>query len=134
MTQYATEDMIKAGILVLGILAGIIFIKRGYNKGAFDELKSLLGVLVALLCIFLILILKRSVSEQSYATAVVVIGSIVILSAGWKLTRMILGLLSGIKELPIIGTADRLVGAVLGAAECAAVFWIVFKLYERFGV
>jgi hypothetical protein len=131
MNFAVTEEVIKGAILVLGAVICILFMKNGYKKGAFNELRSLLGVVVAVICIFLILILKSAVSEHTYGTAIVVVGAIAILSAGWKLTRMILGLLSGIKELPIIGFADRLLGAALGLVECIAIVWIVFKIYER---
>ena len=134
MNFAVTEEVIKGAILVLGVVIGVLFMKNGYKKGAFDELRSLLGVAVAVICIFLILILRGAVSERTYGTAIVVIGAIAILSAGWKLTRMILGLLSGIKELPVIGFADRILGAALGLIECAAIIWIVFKIYERMHV
>ena len=134
MNLALTEEVIKGAILVFGIIICILFMKNGYKKGAFDELRSLLGVVVAVICIFLILILKSAVSEHTYGTAIVVAGGIVILSAGWKLARMIMGLLSGIKELPLIGFADRLLGAALGAVECVAIIWIVFKIYERFNL
>ena len=134
MNLALTEEVIKGAILVFGIIICILFMKNGYKKGAFDELRSLLGVVVAVICIFLILILKSAVSERTYGTAIVVAGAIVILSAGWKLARMIMGLLSGIKELPLIGFADRLLGAALGAVECVAIIWIVFKIYERFNL
>ena len=42
----------------------------------------------------------------------------------------ILGLL--FKDLPVIGLANRLLGAALGAAECAALFFVSYKLYEHF--
>ena len=41
-------------------------------------------------------------------------------------------LLSGIGDLPVIGLANRLLGAALGAAECAALFFVSYKLYEHF--
>ena len=132
MTAYFSEDTVRIIILIAGVLACIFFMRRGYEKGALAGIRSLLGILVAFACIFLIVILKNSVSEHTYSTAIVVGGAIVILSAGWKLTRMILDLLSGIKELPLIGLADRILGSILGAAECVAVFWIIYKVYERF--
>ncbi len=124
------ENLIYILIAVFAIGICYIFMKRGYRKGAFAELKSLLGVVVAVICIFLILILRNAVSEGTYGTIIVVGGAIAILSLGWKFTRMILNLLSGICELPLIGFADRLLGAVFGAVECAACIWIALKVYS----
>ncbi|MBQ8947514.1 MAG: CvpA family protein [Lachnospiraceae bacterium] len=123
-------NAVRMLIMILGVLVIILFMKNGYKKGAMRELRSLLSVLVAVICIFLILLLRTSVKEQTYSTAIVIGGAIVILSFGWKLTRMILDLLSGIRELPLIGFADKLLGAVFGAAECIGVIWIVYKLYS----
>lgn len=123
-------NIVRIVIGLLSVLVGISFMKRGYRRGAMGELRSLLGILVALVCIALIMIIRRAVSEQTYATVIVVGASLVILSAGWKLIRMILGLLDGITELPVIGFVNRLLGALMGAAECVAIIWIVYKMYS----
>ena len=124
------SNAIRMLIMILSVLVIILFMKNGYKKGALAELKSLLGVIVAVICIFLIFIIRNAVREQTYSTVIVVGAAMVILSMGWKLTRMILDLLSGIKGLPLIGFADKLLGTVFGAAECVGVIWIVYKLYS----
>ncbi len=124
------SNAIRMLIMILSVLVIILFMKNGYKKGALAELKSLLGVIVAVICIFLIFIIRNAVREQTYSTVIVVGAAMVILSMGWKLTRMILDLLSGIKGLPLIGFADKLLGAVFGAVECVGVIWIVYKLYS----
>lgn len=128
----ASTGLVKIVILILAVIVGFGFVKRGYTRGAMGEIRSLLGIAVAVVCIILILIIRQAVAEQTYSTVIVVLGAIVVISIGWKFTRMILELLSGITELPIIGFADSLLGAVMGGAECIGIIWIVYRLYSVF--
>ena len=123
------RDVIICVIALLIILGAI---KSGYKNGFAVELKKLLGIAVAVVCLVLILILKNAVSDKQYATAIVVIGAIVILSLGWKFVRMIFGLLAGLTDLPVLGWIDSLLGAIAGAIEGAAVIWIIYKIYCAF--
>lgn len=132
MTLPDSINMVQAAFIVVGLIACIFFVKSGYKRGVIDELKKLAGIVVALICIFLILVIRGAVADKQYSTVIVIGGALFILSIGWKGIRMILGLLSGIGDLPVIGLANRLLGAALGAAECAALFFVSYKLYEHF--
>ena len=132
MTLPDSINMVHAAFIVVGLISCIFFVKSGYKRGVIDELKKLAGIVVALICIFLILVIRGAVADKQYSTVIVIGGALFILSIGWKGIRMILGLLSGIGDLPVIGLANRLLGAALGAAECAALFFVSYKLYEHF--
>ncbi len=127
-----TEQIRNIILCVLAVLFFIVCIKRGYGNGLTIEIKKLLSIAVAVICILLILVLKRAVSEHQYGTVIVVAGAIVILSFGWKFIRMIIGLLSGLKELPILGSLDAILGGLAGAVEGAAVIWIIYKVFCAF--
>ena len=114
---------------VLAVLFFIVCVRRGYAAGFAKELRKLISIAVAFICLILILALRGAVKDHQYGSAIVIIGAIVILSLGWKFIRMVLGLLSGFTELPVIGTLDSLLGAVAGALECAGIIWMIVKIY-----
>lgn len=126
-------DQVRGLILcALALLMLIVCVKRGYSNGFARELRKLISIAVAIICLILIIALKGAVSDHKYSSAIVIAGAIVILSLGWKFIRMVMGLLSGLTELPILGTLDSLLGAAAGAVECVAIIWIVYKVYMTF--
>lgn len=123
-------DQVPGIILcALALLMFIICVKRGYSNGFALELRKLISIAVAIICLILIIALKGAVSDHKYSSAIVIAGAIVILSLGWKFIRMVMGLLSGLTELPILGALNSLLGAAAGAMECIAIIWIVYKVY-----
>ncbi len=124
-----TEQVRDLVLCALALLMLIVCVKRGYANGFAWELRKLISIAVAVICLILIIALKGAVSDHKYSSAIVIAGAIVILSLGWKFIRMVMGLLSGLTELPVLGTLDSLLGAVAGALECAAVIWIVYRIY-----
>ncbi|MCR5595077.1 MAG: CvpA family protein [Lachnospiraceae bacterium] len=125
-----TEQLRLVILCILAVLLLFICVKRGYSNGLAVEIKKLAGIVVALICIILIIALRGAFSDNEYGTAFVIIGAVVILSMGWKFVKMVLGLLSGLKDLPVIGWLDSLLGALIGAAECAAIIWIAMRIYR----
>ena len=125
-----TPEIRNIILCILAVLFLIVCVRRGYSNGFAREIKKLISIAVAFVCLILILALRGAFKDQQYGSAIVIAGAIVILSLGWKFVRMVLGLLSGFTELPIISTLDSLLGAVAGALECAGVIWIIYKIYE----
>ncbi len=123
-------DQVRNIILVgLALLMLIVCVKRGYSNGFALELRKLISIAVAVICLILIVALHGAFKDQKYSSAIVIAGAIVILSLGWKFIRMVMGLLSGLTELPVLGMLDSLMGALAGAVECFAVIWIIYKIY-----
>ena len=125
-----TPEIRNLILCILAVLFLIACVRRGYSNGFAKELRKLISIAVAFICLVLILALRGAVKDHQYGSAIVIVGAIIILSLGWKFIRMVLGLLSGFTELPIVSTLDSLLGAVAGALECAGVVWIIFKIYE----
>ena len=125
-----TPEIRNIILCVTAVILLVICVRRGYSNGFAKELRKLISIAVAFICLVLILALRGAFKDHQYGSAIVIAGAIVILSLGWKFIRMVLGLLSGFTELPIIGTLDSLLGAVAGALECAGVIWIIYKIYE----
>ena len=117
-------------LCILALLFVIMTVRRGYLNGFAKELRKLISIAVALVCLVLILALRGALKDHQYGTVIVIAGAIVILSLGWKFIRTVLDLLSGFTELPIVSTVDSLLGAAAGILECAGVLWIIFKIYE----
>ncbi|MBO4899033.1 MAG: CvpA family protein [Lachnospiraceae bacterium] len=125
-----TPEIRNLILCVVAALFLIVCVRRGYSNGFAKELRKLISIAVAFICLVLILALRGAFRDRQYGSAIVIAGAIVILSLGWKFVRMVLGLLSGFTELPIVSTLDSLLGAAAGALECAGVIWIIYKIYE----
>lgn len=124
---------IKIILICVAILVLLIGMRRGYRRGIIREIKALVSVIVATLCLILIILLKRAVSEHTYATVIVVAGALVILGTGWRFVKLVTSPLSGFKEIGLVRATDSLLGAVAGIAEGAALIYIALKILEIAG-
>lgn len=127
-----TQENIKLIILVVSVLVLLISVRRGIRCGVTGEISTFVSVVIATLCLVLILMLKRSMQNHSYATVIVVGGALVIIGTGWKLIRLIISPLKGFKKLGLVRTVDSILGAVAGVVEGGAFYWIAMKLYELY--
>ena len=127
-----TQENIKLIILVVSVLVSLISVRRGIRRGVTGEISTFVSVVIATLCLVLILMLKRSMQNHSYATVIVVGGALVIIGTGWKLIRLIISPLKGFKKLGLVRTVNSILGAVAGVVEGGAFYWIAMKLYELY--
>jgi len=124
-----TETTVKIVFAIIAIMVMLFCVRRGYRRGISTEIRMFVSVLVATLCLVLIITLKHAVSDHTYGTVLVVGSALVVLGMGWRLIKLILSPLSGFKELKTVRTIDRLLGAVIGAAEGVTLLWIALKIY-----
>lgn len=61
-----------------------------------------------------------------------ILAYVVTLFAVWLIIRLILGALSVFRYLPIVGTADRLLGLLLGLVQGVLIIWGLFLLLSLF--
>ena len=117
-------------VVVVSLFALIFFVKRGLRRGISGEIRSLISIAIAILCLVLILLLKRSVQNHAFASVIVVGGALIILGTGWRIIRLILSPLKGFREIGVVRGIDGLLGAVAGILEGGAFFWVAMKIYE----
>lgn len=123
-----SENITKLIIILVAILVEIYAIRRGYKRGIAAEIRAVISVAVAALCLVLIIILKNAVQERTFGTVIVIAGALMILGSGWKIVRTILGPLSGFKELRAVRAIDALLGGIAGAAEGVLLIWVMIKI------
>lgn len=114
--------------LAASALVMLLAIRRGFGRGITREIKAVVSVIIAALCLILILLLRNAVKDHTYASVIVIGGALVILAVGWKLTRLILSPLSGFKELKVVRAVDCFLGALAGAVEGGALIWAAWKI------
>ena len=61
-----------------------------------------------------------------------ILAYVVTLFVVWLIIRLILGALSVFRHLPIVGTADRLLGLLLGLIQGVLIVWTLFLVLSLF--
>lgn len=125
MTDLTRVEII---FIIASALVFLLAVKRGWRRGITREIKAVVSVIVATLCLILILLLKKAMNDHTFGSVVVIGGALVILGTGWKFLKIILSPLSGFKELGIVRAVDGFLGAIAGAVESAAIIFVVYKI------
>ena len=114
--------------LVASALVMLIAVRRGFHRGITREIKAVVSVIIATLCLILILLLRNAMKDHTYGSVVVIGGALVILATGWKLVRLILSPLAGFRELGIVKAVDSFFGGIAGVIEGGALIWVAWKI------
>ena len=119
------------------IVIALIFIWRiaaGFRKGMVQEIVSLIAMIVAGVCIFLIMgaignYLNREIGKM-IQIVIVLLGVCFV----YRLIHMLFVSLELISKLPIIKGVDKLLGAVVGCVEAALIVGILVYLLKNWGL
>lgn len=119
------------------IVIALIFIWRiaaGFRKGMVQEIVSLIAMIVAGVCIFLIMgaignYLNREIGKM-IQIVIVLLGVCFV----YRLIHTLFVSLELISKLPIIKGVDKLLGAVVGCVEAALIVGILVYLLKNWGL
>lgn len=116
-------------IVVAALAAGVVWgWKRGLIEGIVRIISSILGVVV-------LLVIAQGIYRYTKGNMVSIVITILILAIiGFiqKFVKFITNTFKLVRAIPIGKLADRLAGAVFGAAEVLCIIWVVFILIGSF--
>ena len=124
--------------IVIGVVVVCLFLWRisyGMNNGLFAEAAGLIAVIASYFAVYYVMSIAGSVIGNKYGEIIPKIGYLLVAFLVYSLMTALGKALRKVKEIPILGGLDRLLGAVLGAIEAAIIIYIVefvtgFKIFE----
>lgn len=119
------------------LIIAILFISRiiiGFRKGMVQEIASLLAMVLAGICLFLIVGAIGNYMDQEMGKLVQSIVILVIVCVLYRLLHTLFTSLELISKLPIIKWLDKLLGAVMGAIEAALIVALVVYFLKQWGL
>ena len=114
--------------IVITIVVVVLFLWRisyGTNNGLFAEAAGLIAVIAAFAAVYYIMNIAGNVMTANLGQIIPKIGYLIVAFAVYGLMTAVGNAVRNIKEIPILGGLDRLLGAVLGAIEAYLIVYIV---------
>lgn len=118
-------------------------ISYGTNNGLFAEAAGLIAVIASFATVYYMMqivgdilnIKFGDILNRNFQDIITKIGCLLIAFIVYRIMRAIGDALRGIKEVPVLGRADKFMGAILGAGEAIGIIFIVefvtgFKFFE----
>ena len=124
---------------VLLIVLGIVLLWRvsvGVKRGVVREALSLINVLFVSLVIGLVCMIMEAYHAENYMGIVVNMLIIVALSIVYSVVKLVFFPAKVITKLPVLSSADKLLGLVFGVAEALIAYWALccVLMYMDIGV
>ena len=126
--------------MVTFIFAGVIFllfiwrIHRGFANGIMQEIVNILSGVISLVCVVLIFFAVSSLTAKATSTLTVCIIGLVLLGIVFKLCNLIFQPLLALGNLSVIGGLNKLLGAVMGAAEALVLSYLLYRVLDYIGI
>ncbi|MBE5826335.1 MAG: CvpA family protein [Butyrivibrio sp.] len=114
--------------IVITVVVVCLFLWRisyGTNNGLFAEAAGLIAAIAAFAAVYYLINIAGSVLGRNFGNVIPKIGYLVIAFIIYRITTALGNALRKVKEIPILGGADRLMGAVLGGVEAFLIVRIV---------
>ena len=123
-------------LLIVLIIVLLWRVAAGMKKGIVREALALINVLFVALIIGLVCMITEAYHAANYMGIVVNILLIVALSIIYSVVKLVFFPAKIITKLPVLSSADKLLGLVFGVAEALIAFWALccVLMYMDFGV
>lgn len=119
------------------VLIAVIFIWRiaaGFRRGMVQEIVSLIAMAVVGVCVVLIVGAVGSYLEKEISKTLVMVAVLFIVCAVYRMVHVLFTSLELISRLPIIKGVDKLLGAVVGAAEAGVIVGVLVYFLKNWGL
>lgn len=109
-------------------------IRGGYACGMMQEVVNLLSGVISLACVALVFLAVTSAMNKSTHILTVCIIALVLLGILFKICRLIFAPLLAVGSISIVSGINKLLGAVMGAAEACLLAYFSYKALAHFGI
>ena len=120
--------------ILLLVLLFLWRIRRGFHNGIMKELVTIFSGALALVSLALVFVAISSYREKALNVFTVCVIAIIVVGIVFKISSLILRPILALSSISVIGAVDRMLGAVLGAIEAAAVSYIACRILSGFGI
>lgn len=112
---------------VVILLLFIWRVRRGFANGIMQEIVNILSGVIALASVVLIFFAVSSVTAKAMSTLAVCVIGLILLGIVFKLCNLIFQPLLALGSLSVIGGLNKLMGAVMGAAEACLLSYLLYR-------
>ena len=120
-------------ILLLAVIAvTILKIMDGYKKGMVKEIISFVSLVIMCLVVLLLGSGLHSYMEKEILGVVIAVLLLVILGIAHHALKLVFFSAKLISKLPIVHSADKILGMLVGALEVVLVLWTIYTFIMYF--
>lgn len=128
------QELAAFAFTAVVLLLFIWRIKGGYACGMMQEIVNLLSGVISLVCVALVFLAVTSAMSKSTHILTASIIALVLLGILFKLCRLIFAPLLAVGNISIVSGINKLLGAVMGAAEAFLLAYFSYKVLIHFGI
>lgn len=128
------QEMLTFAFAAVVFLLFIWRIRGGYACGMMQEAVNLLSGVISLVCVALVFLAVTSAMNKSTHILTVCIIALVLLGILFKICRLIFAPLLAVGSISIVSGINKLLGAVMGAAEACLLAYFSYKALAHFGI
>ncbi len=114
--------------LVIAIVAICLLLWRmsyGANNGLFAEAAGLIAVLASFAAVYYIIKIAGDILNKNLGNVIPKIGYLVVAFLIYRVMNVLAEQLRKVKEIPILGGMDRLLGTILGMIEALVIIYLI---------
>jgi len=120
-------------ILLLAVIAiAILKIVDGYKKGMVKEIISFVSLVIMCVVVLLLGSGLHSYMEKEFLGVVIAVLLLVILGIAHHALKLVFFSAKLISKLPIVHSADKLLGMVVGVLEVVLILWTIYTFIMYF--
>ena len=124
--------------VVITIVVVCLFLWRmsyGAGNGLIAEATGLIAVIAAFAAVYYIMKIAGSVITANFGEVIPKIGYLIVAFIIYGVMASIGNAVRGVKEIPLLGGVDRLLGAIFGAIEAYLIVYIIVFItgFDFFG-
>lgn len=126
--------MITFAFVAAMFLLFIWRVRGGYACGMMQEIVNVFSGAISLACVALIFLAVSSAMNRSMHILTVCIVALIVLGICFKVCKLIFTPLLAVGNISIVSGINKLLGAVLGAAEVCVLAFLFYKGFRYFGI
>ena len=109
-------------------------VRGGYACGMMREIVNVLSGTISLACVALVFLAVSSAMSRSMHILTVCIVGLIVLGICFKICKLIFTPLLVVGDISIVSGINKLLGAVVGAAEACVLAFLFYKVFKYFGI
>lgn len=124
----------ELNLLFLAVLLLLVYkISDGYKKGMVKEIISMVSLVVMCVVVLLIGSGLAKYFDQEFSGVVISVVLLILLGIAHSLLGVVFFSAKMIAKLPVISSANKLLGIVAGALEVVLILWTVYAFILLYG-
>ncbi len=128
------QEMLTFAFAAVVLLLFIWRTRGGYACGLMQEIVNLLSGVISLACVALVFLAVTSAMNKSTHILTACIVALILLGILFKICRLIFAPLLAVGSISIVSGINKMLGAVMGAAEACLLAYFSYKVLAHFGI